>query len=146
VGFAANTKSKFLSFSLYMEYGNTKRAKPALKKLLEIAPDNAVGRFLLGKVHMALGDFKDASAEFEKAAPALDGDIEFHYQKEITHFELRDYEGARKEFGRVQSINPGYKLTGKYLEEIARKFEPGSIPAKPTNIRPASLRESNRAV
>jgi len=127
--------------SLYLEYGNPKRAKPVLKKLLKLAPDHAVGRFLLGKVHMALEDFQDASAEFAKAAPALDGDIEFHYQKGITHFELRDYEGARKEFGRVQSINPGYKLTEKYLEEIARKFEPAPIPAKPTNIRLACLRE-----
>lgn len=114
--------------SLYMQYGNAGMAKPVLKKLLRIDPENAAGRFALGRVHMDLKEFKDALSEFEKALPALDNDIELHYQKGIAHYKKRDFEAAGREFERVRSMSDGYKLSTEYLEEIARLTDPGHEP------------------
>ncbi|GEM_PF-4619036 len=120
MNFAAHLRLAFL----YMETNNPKKARSVLQRLLALDPGNSAARFELAKAHMALRKFKDALAELDKAAAALDGDIEFHYQRAIAEYEVKNYLEARKEFERVNSLSPGYKLTAKYLEEIIR-LNPG---------------------
>jgi tetratricopeptide (TPR) repeat protein len=143
-----NAFSAYLEIaSLYMEYGNAKMAKPVLERLLELDPANAAGRFALGKAYMALEDNREAASEFEKALPALDGDIELHYQKGIAHYKIRDFGEAGKEFERVRSMSAGYKLSTEYLEEIARLTGPEPLaeaepePEKPSAGQPETQPE-----
>ncbi len=117
--------------SLYIQHDNAGRAEPVLEKLLQLDPENSAGRFMLGRVYLIQKKFREAAAEFEKALPALDGDIEFHYQWGIALYNLRDFEGAGREFEKVRSMNAGYKLSEEYMEEIARLSEPETTPEEP---------------
>ena len=136
-----NTAAYLEIASLYLEYNNPKMAKPVLRRLLEIDPDNAAGRFELGKTHLALEEYREAAAAFELAGTVLDGDIEFHYQKGAAHYMSREFDAARREFERVRSLHAGYKLTEDYLIELERltgsENAAESIPAETAVSRPS---------
>lgn len=94
---------------VYEELGQWPKAHNILKNYLKINPDCAATRFELGRVLLQLRKPDEALKEMQIAAPALEGDIEFHYQKARAHEQLNQMEEARSEWERVAAISPSYK-------------------------------------
>ncbi len=57
----------FKAGSSLFQQGDFKGAAIELKNTLQSEPDNAVARFMLGRIHFANGDFQAAEKEFRKA-------------------------------------------------------------------------------
>jgi len=89
---------------VYEELGHWSKARSVLKKYLKKNPDCAVAHFELGRVLLQLQKAKEALEEIQFAAPILEGDIEFHYQKARAHEQLNQVEEARLEWERLSSL------------------------------------------
>jgi len=98
---------------------NYQEAAEALRKALEIEPDNYEAARLLGFTLMQLGRYSDALGMLGRAERGLPDNPRLLEDKAMAHANLKEFGLARKYFEKVLTIAPAARIYANYALTFA---------------------------
>jgi len=88
---------------IFFKLGQYAQAQADLERYLELNPKDASMWSNLGTVARLNGRFADSVRAFDRALRIDPGNLEYHYKRAITYYEMGDLEQASKEVNQLKS-------------------------------------------
>ncbi|MDD8015712.1 MAG: tetratricopeptide repeat protein, partial [Acidobacteriota bacterium] len=111
----------FVLGNAYGRMMNYQEAAEALRKALEIEPDNYEAARLLGFTLMQLGRYSDALGMLGRAERGLPDNPRLLEDKAMAHANLKEFGLARKYFEKVLAIAPAARIYANYALTFAEE-------------------------
>lgn len=97
-------------------------AEPAMNRAIEAAPDNAIYYFARGYLHFEKGNYRLASADFDKCIELVPGSSDFYKYSGASKMNIEDFTGGQKDLNYALSVNPDDPETYYFLAVLMNDF------------------------
>jgi tetratricopeptide (TPR) repeat protein len=103
--------------------GDLAQSEAALRKVLEIDPENLNAFMSLARLSLATGKQKEAAAELEKILQRRPNDVQALQMVGMVRAELGEYPAAREMYEKILKVQPGNPLALNNLADLlAERF------------------------